>query len=88
MAVLFKSFSKIPPNYLSLVPQSMDRDKSNDYVWFLIAQTQKIGVLQVVATNEDACEQNGKLLTSTSPIPSTYCYFNALQVQPQDLTCH
>ena len=38
---------------------------------FIIAQTQKTGVLQIVVSDEDACDQNRKTNNPPSPIPST-----------------
>ena len=49
----------------------MDRRAHN--LRFLITQAQKIGVLQEVASDEDAYNQNGKSHNRPSPIPSTYC---------------
>ena len=47
--------------------------------WLLIAQAQKTGVLQVVVSDEGACNWNGKPFNPTSLIPSTYCqYFGTL----------
>ena len=56
----------------SLLPQSIDRDSSH---WFFIAQAQKIGVLQVLVSEEYACNQNGKPSSSPSLIPWTHIYF-------------
>ena len=44
----------------------MDRNNSARINWFLIPETQKIGV---TAYNEDACNQNGKQTPQPSPIP-------------------
>ena len=38
---------------------------------FIIAQTQKTGVLQIVVSDEDTCDQNRKPTNPPSPIPST-----------------
>ena len=39
----------------------------------------EIGVLQVVVSDEGACNRNGKPFNPPSPIPSTYCqYFDTL----------
>ena len=55
---------------LSLIPGSMDRDNSARNHWFRIAQIQKNGVLQVVASVENVCDQNtGKPSNPTSPRP-------------------
>ena len=50
----------------------MGREISDHNRRFLIAQTQKIGVFQVVVSDEDACNQNGKPSNLPSPIPSAY----------------
>ena len=60
---------------LFLLPQSMDSDSGAHNHWFLIAHTQKSGVLQVVVSDEDPCNQNGKLSNPPSLTPSTYCYY-------------
>ena len=55
--------------------------------WFLIAQAKKIGVLQVVVSDEDACKRNGKPFNPPSLIPSTSChYFHTLLIPSQQLT--
>ena len=41
---------------------------------FFIAQAQKVGVLQVVVSDEDACNRNDKQSNPPSLIPSTYCH--------------
>ena len=38
----------------------MDSDSNAQIYRFLIAQTQKIGILQVTVSKEDTCDQNGK----------------------------
>ena len=60
---------------LSLLSQSMARVDSAHNHWFLIAQTQKIGILQVVASNKDFCDQSGKPSAPLSLIPSTYYHY-------------
>ena len=72
---------------LSLLPQSAHDDNRADNHWFLISQVQKIGVLQVVVYNEDACDGNGKLSNPSSLIPSNFChYFHILLTSSQELT--
>ena len=54
--------------------------------WFLITQTQKISLMQVVAPDEDNCDQNGKPSTPASFIPFTYHhYFHTLLISSKDL---
>ena len=43
----------------------MDSDNRAHNHWFLVAQAQKISVLQVVVSDEDACNRNGKTIQST-----------------------
>ena len=50
---------------LSLLPQSMDSDNEVYDHWFLNAQFQKIGVMQVVVSDVDVCHRNGKPFNST-----------------------
>ena len=40
----------------------MDRNNNAHSYWFLIAETQNIGILQVAPSDEDACNQNAKLI--------------------------
>ena len=54
---------------LPLLPQSMESDNRAYDHWLLIAQAQKIGVLQLVVSDEDACNGNGKPYNSPTPIP-------------------
>ena len=54
---------------LSFLPQSMDSH------CFLIAHAQKIGVLHVVVSDEDAYIRNGKPSNSPFLIPSIYCHY-------------
>ena len=71
---------------LSLLLQSMDSDNWARNQWFLIAQAQKIGVLQVLVSAEDACNWNGKPSKPPSLILSTYChYFYTLLIPSQEL---
>ena len=64
----------------------MDSD-SRDHNHGLITQAQKIGVLQIVVSDEDACNRNDKLSNPPSLIPSTYChYFNTQLIPSQQLT--
>ena len=52
-----------------------------------MAQTQKIGVWQLVVTDEYACNQNRKQSNSPFPIPSTYIHnFHTLLTPWQELT--
>ena len=52
-----------------------------------LAQAPKTGVLQVVVSDEDACNQNGKPSNSPSLIPLTYWhYFHTVLIPPQELT--
>lgn len=44
----------------------MGRDNSAHNHLFLIAQTQKIGILQVAVSKEDSCDQNSKQSTPLS----------------------
>ena len=70
-----------------LFPQSMDSDNRGHYYWFPIAQAHKIGVLQVVVSDEDACYWNGKPTNPASLIPSNYFYyFHTLLIPLQELT--
>ena len=50
---------------LSLHSESMDGDKCAHNHWFLIAQTQKIGMSLVAASEDDTSDQSGK--PSTPP---------------------
>ena len=71
---------------ISLISLSMGRDKSAHNLWFLIAQTQKVGILQVAAFDKDIFYLNGKPSISPSTIPSTYYhYFHALQIPSENL---
>ena len=51
---------------ISLLPQSMDSDSRAHNHLFLIAQVQKIGVLQLVISDDYACNRYGK----SSNLPS------------------
>ena len=54
---------------------------------FLIAQAQKVGVLQVVVSDEDACRQNEKPSNQSFLKTSTYChYFHTLLIPSPELT--
>ena len=62
----------------SLLSQSMDNNNT--------AQAQKTCVLQVVVSDEDTCDQNGKPSDAPSFILSTYChYFYTLLIPSQEL---
>ena len=64
-----------------------DSDNRADNHWFLIAQAQKIGVLQVVVSNEDVCNWNDKRSNPPSLVPSTYChYIHTLLIPSQEVT--
>ena len=70
---------------LSLLPQNIDSDDSAH--WFLIAQAHKMVALQVVVSDKDVCNWNGKPASLPSPTPSTYChYFHTLLIPSQELT--
>ena len=62
---------------LSLLSRSMDGYKCTHNLWFLFAQTQKIGMSLVAASEDDTSDQNGKpstpahLTSSTSTIITT-----------------
>ena len=72
---------------LSILSKSMGSDNRTHNHWFLIAQAQKIGVLQVVVSNEDASNWNDKPFNPPSLIPPTYChYFHTLLIPSQKLT--
>ena len=72
---------------LSLIPQNVDCDNSAHNHWFLITQVQKIGVLQVAVSDEDASNTNGKPSNPPSLMPSNYCYyFHTLLIPSQELT--
>ena len=58
-----------------LLPQSMDSDDRTNNHWFLTVRAHKIGVMQVVFSDEDACNWNSKLSKTPCLIPSTYCYY-------------
>ena len=45
----------------------MGKDNSAQYPWFLISQTQKIGVLHVVTSDEDACKKIANQLLHRLP---------------------
>ena len=66
---------------------SPDMDNRAHNHWFYIAHTQKICLLQLVASDEDICNRNGKTSTLPSPVPSTYYYhFHTLLILSKDLT--
>ena len=72
---------------LSLLPRSMDRDNSIHNHWFLIAENQKIVILEAVSSEEDIRDQNGKPF-QPPPIQSDYCHYSqTLLILPKDLTC-
>ena len=73
---------------LSILPQNMDSDNRTHNHWFLIAQAQKDGVLQVVVSDkDDTSNRNDKTYNPSSLIPSTYChYFHTLLIPSQKLT--
>ena len=49
--------------YVSLLSQNMDRDKCPHSHWFIITQTQKIGISQEAATGDDTYVQSHKPFT-------------------------
>ena len=70
----------------NLLPQSMDSENRAHSHWLLIDQAQKIGVLQVVISDEDVCNWNSTPSNPHSLIPSTYCYyFHTLLIPSQVL---
>ena len=65
----------------------MESDNRAYNHWLLIAQAQKIGVLQLVVSDENACNGDGKPYNSPAPIPPTYShYFHTLLIPSQELT--
>ena len=54
---------------LYLLPQGLDMDNRAHKHWFLIVQGQKIGMLQIVVSNKDICNQNGKPSGHLFPYP-------------------
>ena len=72
---------------VSILPQSMYSDNRTHNHWFLIAQVQKIGVLQVVVSDEGASNRNDKPFNPPFLIPPTYChYLHTLLIPSQKLT--
>ena len=64
----------------------MDSDNIAHNHPVLITQTQEIGVLQVVVSDEDAWNRNGKISNLPFFIPSTNChYFHAPLIPSQEL---
>ena len=57
---------------LSLLPQSMNGDDEVHNHWFLVAQAEKNGVLQVVVFDKGACNRNYKPSDQPSLIPANY----------------
>ena len=63
----------------SLLSQRMDNKNT--------AQAQKTCLLQVVVSDEDACDQDGKPSNPPSLILSTYCHYSyTLLIQSQEIT--
>ena len=60
---------------LSLLSRIIDRVDSSRNHWFLIAQTQKIDILQVLVSDKDLCDRSGKPSALLSLIPSTYYHY-------------
>ena len=82
LGVLARNDTVLVPH---LLPQSMDSDNRTHNHWLLIAQAQQIGILQVVVSDEDACNRNGKQSNPHSLIPSTYCHhFHTLLIPSQE----
>ena len=54
----------------SLFPRSMGEENCTH---IHLAQTQIIGNLKIVTSDNDAFNQNGKPFTPPSPLPSAYC---------------
>ena len=72
---------------LLLRPQRMGSDSRAHNHLFLIAKAQKIGLLQVIVCDEDACYRNANWSNPSSLIPSSYChYFHTLVIPSQELT--
>ena len=66
---------------LLLLPQRMGSDNRAHNHLFLIAKAQKIGLLQVVVCDEDACYRNDNWSNPSFLIPSSYChYFHTLLI--------
>ena len=64
----------------------MDSDNRAHNHWFLIAQDQKFGVLQVKVSNEDAYNPNGKSSNPPSLILLACCHhFLTLLIPSQEL---
>ena len=53
----------------------MDNDNMAYNHWLRIAKAQKIGVLQVIVSDENICNWNGKPPNPPSLIVSTYCHY-------------
>ena len=70
---------------LSLLPQSMDSGVRVHNHWFLITQPYKIGVLQVVVSDEGACNWNGKPFHPPFLISSIYIHYFHTLVTPSRL---
>ena len=64
---------------LSLLSRSMDGDKCAHSHWFLIAQTQKIGMSLAVASEDDTSDQNGKPSTPPHLTSSTSTFITTRQ---------
>ena len=65
----------------------MDSDNRAHNHRFLIVQAQKIGVLKVAVSDENARNRNDKPSNLPPLIPSTYChYFHTLVIPSQELT--
>ena len=58
---------------LSLSSRNMDGEKCAHNHWFLVAQTQKIGISLVAASEDDTCDQNGNP-SPHSPRPQPHHY--------------
>ena len=47
----------------------MDRDISTNNYWFRSVQAQKIALLQIILSEEETCDQNGKPANPRYPQP-------------------
>ena len=68
----------------SLLPQNMNKDNSTRNHWFLNNKAKKIGILQVVASDEDICDQNENYPLQPFPCPTCYYYFHTLVILSED----
>ena len=70
-----------------LLSQSINREIRAHNQWLLITQAQKIGVLQVVVSDENASRQSGKPSNAHFSVAPTYFhYLHTLLIQSRELT--